>query len=182
MPDENGASKFGKRVISSNHGSELDSLVQEADAIRRSAFEEKLRVEGVKSTVDRDKNAPKYQKLDEQTSKSIEIFFKGISRKEFERYTEDAKNQGISSGGEPFKCYVEMNGEGHIIVTPSKLIQVESKDKENGKYSETRRQADGSIATVTLSKNHGDITGYQYSRRGSLTQEQERIHLPGSNA
>ncbi len=172
---KNVVSKFGKREISSRQGeSKLDSLKEEVKELKKSEFDEKIRVEGVKSTVDREKNVPEYKSLDQESSRAIEILFRGMTQDDFYKYKEDTRHQGISSGGEPFRCYAELDGTGNIIVTPNKMIKINNKDSENGEYSETRRQEDGSYATVELEKAHGEITGYSYYTRKSMDPETEK--------
>lgn len=173
MPDvqeilKNVGSKIGRTEIDPSNPGQLDDLKSEITAKKISEFEESLRVEGVKSTVDKDKNSPTYQRLDPQIAKSIDIFFRGITQEEFNKYAEQEGNQGKSSNGEPFKCYAEIDGNGNIIVTPTKMIKITNKDEENGEYEETRRNKDGTYSTVILKKAHGDIVGASYLNNHKL--------------
>lgn len=164
--------RFGKKEVSSDKPEQIEELKDQVVSMQRSEFDEKIRVEGVKSTVDRDRNIPDYKQLDPQISKKIDIFFKGITQQDFYKYKEETQNQGISTGGEPFKCYAELDGSGNIIVTPTKMIKIDSKDQDNGEYTETRMQEDGTLATVSLKKVHGDIVSANYSRYPNMPPEE----------
>lgn len=173
MPDvqdilKNVGSKIGRTEIDPSNPGQLDDLKSEITAKKISEFEESLRVEGVKSTVDKDKNSPTYQRLDPQIAKSIDVFFRGITQEEFSKYAEQEGNQGKSSNGEPFKCYAEIDGNGNIIVTPTKMIKITNKDEENGEYEETRQNKDGTFSTVILKKVHGDIVGASHLNNHNL--------------
>ena len=168
---QNVRSVFGMRSLDSGNMNDLNNAKKEVSTIiasQSSLFDEKLKVEGVKSTVDRDTQIPTYKTLDEETSRKIDIFFHGITQDEFYKYKEVPESEGISSGGEPFKCYIELDGSGNIIVTPEKMISVKEKDEENGEYTETRKQKDGTYATVKFKKVHGEIVSTQFSKVKSI--------------
>ena len=134
MPDvqeilKNVGSKIGRTEIDPSNPGQLDDLKSEITSKKISEFEESLRVEGVKSTVDKDKNSPTYQRLDPQIAKSIDIFFRGITQEEFNKYAEQEGNQGKSSNGEPFKCYAE-------------IIPVSALKKDNTKFVLYSKYAD----------------------------------------
>lgn len=163
------AAKFGRREVSQEQGDQVEALKDEAIAMRRTAFDEQIRVDGVKTTVGKDQ--PQYKALEPEVSKEIDVFFRGITQQDFYKYKSEPNGQGISTGGEPFKCYAELDGNGNIIVTPTKMIKINSQDKENGEYTETRMQDDGTLATVYLRKVHGDIVASNFSRYPNVDAE-----------
>ena len=171
MADKNNFGRiFGKREI--NNKSDLDVAMAEAnkiivDANQKMAtdkanmevskphtlneFEKGLVVDNIKTP-----NIPrtKYQKLNLEEEKTLRLVLQNLTREDVDRFEEVKNAEGISSNGEPFKCFATLDGNGDLIVTPNKVIEIHKEDDENYDYSETR-MGDNQIKKVNVHTING---------------------------
>lgn len=171
MADQNNFKRiFGKREINSK--GDLDVAMAEANKIITDAnqrivsananieqkkprelneFEKSLVVGDVEPL-----NIPRtqYQKLSLEQEKNLRLVLQNLTMADLDRFEEVNNAEGISSNGEPFKCFATLDGNGDLIVTPNKVIEIHKEDEENYDYSETRMGSNG-FKKVNIHTVHG---------------------------
>ncbi len=171
MADQNNFKRiFGKKEINSK--SDLDVAMAEAnkiivDANQKMAtdnaniqnakphdlneFEKSLVVDNVAPL---DLPRTQYEKLNPEQEKNLKLVLQNLTREDLDRFEEVKNAEGKSSNGEPFKCFASLDGNGDLIVTPNKVIEIHKKDDENYEYSETR-MGNNQIKKVNIHTVHG---------------------------
>ena len=153
--------RFGRRALNPGDVSEITNLEEQANNMYTNiakTFDENIKAEGIKTG--EMQAIPQYQKIDAEESKKIHTFFQGITQSEFSNYQEIEGCEGISSSGEPFQCFAEIDGSGNIIVTPNKAISITKEESGLEKYLERRKQQDGKTVEIEIKRVHGDIVGF----------------------
>jgi hypothetical protein len=120
-------------------------------------FDKSLIVEGVEQA-----NFPitKYQKLNPEIEQQLKVVLSELTMQNLSNFETINNAEGISSNGEPFKCFATLNGDGTLIVTPNKVITVNKKDENNYDYLETRKEG-SAIKKVSIHTVSG-ISSFNY--------------------
>lgn len=141
-----------KIIVDANQKMATDNAnIQNAKPHELNEFEKSLVVGDVEPL-----NIPRtqYQKLSLEQEKNLRLVLQNLTMADLDRFEEVNNAEGISSNGEPFKCFATLDGNGDLIVTPNKVIEIHKEDEENYDYSETRKGSNG-FKKVNIHTVHG---------------------------